>query len=162
MRHPIRLTAAALAVATLVACSHSSDQPQLSDDLKQDLATAGGGDVQLPRASGARLDVVSAAERTNGAVAKPKAPVTTRATSPTRTTRAAASSARPETPAATPSAPSAPKAAPAEAHGTEPAPEAVPAQGRPTVPRPSTQKEPPGGWKTPGQVIRNAPFPINP
>jgi len=43
----------------------------------------------------------------------------------------------------------------------QPEPEPVP-QNRPQAPVPSRQPEPRGGWKTPGEVIRNAPFPINP
>ncbi|MDB4880566.1 MAG: hypothetical protein JWL60_2012, partial [Gemmatimonadetes bacterium] len=53
--------------------------------------------------------------------------------------------------------------APAEAPREEPAPEPVRSQARPgRAPMPSTQREPAGGWRTPGEVIRNAPFPINP
>ena len=76
MTHSLRLTIASVALLASAACSRSSEQPALSDDLKQDLARAGAADVQLAGST--------------------------------------------------------------------------------------TQREPPGGWKTPGEVIRNAPFPINP
>jgi hypothetical protein len=67
------------------------------------------------------------------------------------------------TPAPAQAAPQAVEVAPAEVPQVERAPEPVPAAaGRPEAPRPSTQREPRGGWKTPGQIIRGAPFPINP
>lgn len=152
MTNPLRLTIASVALATLAACSRPSEQPALSDDLKQDLARAGGSEVQLAGASTGRIDVVSAAERTNGVVAAPKAPTVSRAPSAVRGKTAVVKSARRVTPAAAEPAPRA----------EEPAPEPVPSQARPRAPQPSTQREPPGGWRTPGQVIRNAPFPINP
>jgi hypothetical protein len=43
-----------------------------------------------------------------------------------------------------------------------PAPDPMPSAARPRAPRPTTQQEPPGGWRTPGEIIRRAPFPINP
>lgn len=162
MTRSLRLTIAATAFATLAGCSRSSDQPALSDDLKQDLAKAGAADVQLAGAAAPRLEIVSALERTNGAVAAPKAPTTSRTPSPSRGTTATTRSPRKATPTAAQPAPRAEEPAPAEVRRAEPAPEPVPAQSRPQAPLPSTQREPPGGWKTPGQVIRNAPFPINP
>jgi hypothetical protein len=136
----------------LAACSRSSE-PVLSEDLKRDLAKAGGSDVQLAGSSANRLDVVSAAERTHGAVAAPKSPTVARAPSAAHGSRAAVRSARPVTPAVAQPSP----------RTEAPAPEPVPSVGRPRAPRaPSTQQEPPGGWRTPGEVIRNAPFPINP
>ena len=59
MRASIRLSIASLAL--LGACSRS-DAPSVPDDLKQDLARVGGGDVQLAGASASRMDVVSATE----------------------------------------------------------------------------------------------------
>jgi hypothetical protein len=136
----------------------------LSDDLKQDLARAGGsaGDVQLAGVANGRVDVVSAAERTNGAVAAPKAPAVSRAPSAVRGRTAVVKSARRVSPAAAQPSPRAADVAPAEVRTEQPAPEPVPAQARPRAPQPSTQREPPGGWRSPGEVIRNAPFPINP
>jgi hypothetical protein len=162
MRHLLRLSIGAAALAALAACSHSSDQPALSDDLKQDLARAGASDVQLAGAPAGRVDVVSAVERADGAVAAPKSPTVSRTASTTRGRRAPTRSARHETPAAAQPAPTAVESAPAVVRTEQPAIEDVPAAGRPQAPRPSTQREPPGGWRTPGQVIRNAPFPINP
>jgi hypothetical protein len=153
---------ASVALLALAACSRTSEQPALSDDLKQDLARAGGTDVQLAGAANGRVDVVSAAERTNGAVAAPKAPTVSRAPSAVRGKRAPVRSASHVTPAAATPSPRAEQPAPAEVRTEAPAPEPTPAQSRPRAPQPSTQREPPGGWRTPGQVIRNAPFPINP
>jgi hypothetical protein len=163
MRNSLRLPIGAAALAVLAACSGSSDQPALSDDLKQDLAKAGGSEVQLAGATSPKLEVVSASERTMGNVPAPKAPNVTRAPSANRGTRAVVHSAHRVSPAAAQPKPQAAEVAPAEAPRAEPIPEPIPSSvGRPTAPRPSTQPEPRGGWKTPGQVIRNAPFPINP
>ena len=162
MRNPLRLTIASVALLVSAACSRSSEQPALSDDLKQDLAKAGGTDVQLAGTSNGRIDVVSAAERTNGAVAAPKAPTVSRAPSAVRGRTAVVKSAKRAAPAPAEPAPRAAEVAPAEVRTAEPAPEPVPSQARPRAPQPSTQREPPGGWRSPGEVIRNAPFPINP
>jgi hypothetical protein len=149
MRHSIRLTIGAAALTVLAACSRPSEQPALSD-------------VQLAGAPSGRTDVVSAVERTDGAVAAPKAPTVSRAPSAIHGRTAVVRSARHVTPAAAQPAPRAEEPAPAEVRREEPAPEPAPSQARPQAPLPSTQREPPGGWRTPGQVIRNAPFPINP
>ena len=162
MSNSLRLTLAAMAFVTLAGCSRTSEPPALSDDLKQDLARAGAADVQLAGSASPRVDVVSATERFDGAVATPKAPTKARTTSATRGTNAPARSPRQDAPTAAQAAPRAPEAAPAEAPRVTPTPEPAPTQRRPPAPQPSTQREPPGGWKTPGQVIRNAPFPINP
>ena len=162
MTNTIRLTLAAVAFAAVAGCSRTAEPPALSDDLQQDLARAGAADVQLAGAAGPRVDVVSAAERVDGAVEAPKAPAKARTASVTRGTSAPTKSPRQVTPAAAQPAPEAQQTAPAESPQVTPVPEPVPTQRRPQAPLPSTQKEPPGGWKTPGQVIRNAPFPINP
>jgi len=162
MTNSFRLTLVTVAFAALAGCSRTAEPPALSDDLKADLAQAGAGDVQLAGAAGPRVEVVSAAERVDGAVAAPKAPAKARTTSATRGTSATTRSPRQESPAAAQPAPTAQETAPAEAPTAAPVPEPAPAQRRPQAPLPSTQREPPGGWKTPGQVIRNAPFPINP
>ena len=163
MRNSLRLSIGTLAMAALAACSHSSEQPALSDDLKQDLAKAGGSDMQLAGAGMPKLDVVSASERTKSPSPEPRAPAITRAPSATRGTKAVVKNVRHEAPAAAQPTTRAEDVAPAEVLQAPPVPEPVPAQqSRPQAPRPSTQREPPGGWRTPGQIIRNAPFPINP
>jgi hypothetical protein len=162
MRNPLRLSISTLALVTLAACSRSSEQPALPDDLKQDLAKVGGNDVQLVGGSSARLDVVSAGERTQGPTPTPRAPALSRTPSAFHGKHASVEGVKNETPA--PARPArAEEVLPATVPQAERAPESVPAAaGRPEPPRPSTQREPRGGWSTPGQVIRNAPFPINP
>lgn len=163
MRNPLRLSISTLALVTLAACSRSSEQPALSDDLKQDLAKVGGGDVQLAGASAPRLDVVSAGERTQSPTPTPKAPAVSRAPSAFKGTHARVASVKHDTPVPAQPTARAEEVAPAAVPQVERAPEPVPAAaGRPEAPRPSTQREPRGGWRTPGQIIRNAPFPINP
>jgi hypothetical protein len=162
MRNSLRLTIGAVLVAA-AACSGSPDHPSVSSDLEQDLAKAGGSNVQLAGNSGNRIDVVSASERVESPTPAPKAKTVTRAPSVNRGTKAVAPSPKRERPAAAQPAPKAEEQAPAEPPrvGRPPEPEPLP-QSRPQAPVPSRQPEPRGGWKTPGEVIRNAPFPINP
>ena len=161
MRNYLRFSISTLALVTLAACSRSAEQPALSDDLKQDLANVGGGDVQLAGLSSPRLDIVSAGERSHSATPAPKARAVSRAPRAFRGTRAPVASVKRETPAAAEPSVRIEDVAPAEVPRVERAPDAA-AAGRPGAPRPSTQREPPGGWSTPGRIIRNAPFPINP
>ncbi len=162
MRHSLRPLLGAVLIATAAACSGSPDQPAVSSDLEQDLAKAGGAGVELAGSSANRIDVVSAEERVESPAPAPKARTVTRTPSVNRGARAAAPSPRREAPVAAQPAPQAKEPAPAEQPRTQPQDdlERVP-QARPRAPAPSTQREPPGGWKTPGEVIRNAPFPIN-
>jgi len=164
MRNSLRLSIGTFALAALAACSHSAEQPALSDDLKQDLAKAGGGDVQLAgTAMTPKLEVVSATERGKSATPAPKAPTISRAPSVSRGTKAVVKSVKHDVPAPAEPTIRAEEPAPVEVKEAPPVPEPIPARaGRPQAPRPSTQREPPGGWRTPGQIIRNAPFPINP
>jgi len=163
MPNTLRLTISSLALVTIAACSRSADQPALPDDLKKDLASVGGGDVQLAGMASPKLDVVSASELTKSPTPAPKSPTVSRAPSAFHGTRAPVKSVKHETPAPAQADTKAEEVAPAEVPRVERAPEPTPAaQGRPEAPLPSTQREPRGGWKTPGQVIRNAPFPINP
>lgn len=163
MRHTLRLSFGALLLATAAACSRSSEQPAVSNDLEQDLAKAGGANVQLAGGPANRVDVVSAAERVESPVPTPRAKTVSRAPSANRGVRAPVKSARKETPVAATPAPRAPEPAPIEQPRVEREPEPTPApQSRPQAPVPSRQPEPRGGWRTPGEVIRNAPFPINP
>lgn len=163
MRNILRLSISTLALVSLAACSRSAEQPALPDDLKQDLAKVGGGDVQLAGLPSSRVDFVSAGERSVSPTPAPRAPAVSRAPSAFRGTRAPVRSAKHEIPAPAQAAPRAADVAPAEVRQAERAAEEVPmSAGRPEAPRPSTQREPRGGWSTPGQVIRNAPFPINP
>jgi hypothetical protein len=162
MRHSFRLSLGALVLAATAACSDSSEQPLVSSDLEQDLAKAGGANVQLAGSSANRVDIVSASERVDAPTPAPKARTVTRAPSATRGTKAAAPSPRRVMPAPAAPAPREPEPAPAEVvREPEPEPTRAP-QARPQAPVPSRQPEPAGGWRTPGEIIRNAPFPINP
>ena len=163
MRNILRLSISTLALATLAACSRSSEQPALPEDLKQDLAKIGGSDVQLAGSSSPRLDVVTAGERSQSPTPTPRAPAVSRAPSAFHGTRSPVRSVKHESPVAAPTPERSTEVAPAEMPQVERAPQPVPAAaGRPEAPRPSTQREPHGGWSTPGRIIRNAPFPINP
>ncbi|MBW8770139.1 MAG: hypothetical protein JF589_10315 [Gemmatimonadetes bacterium] len=161
MTNSLRVSFGALLLAAAAACSRSSEQPTLNSDLEQDLAKAGGSSVLLGGSTANRVDVVSASERVESPVPTPKAKAVSRAPSANRGVRAPVKSARKVTPAAAEPAPRAPDPAPAEEPRVAREPEPTPAQSRPE-PIPARQPEPRGGWKTPGEVIRNAPFPINP
>jgi len=163
MKNSLRLSLGAVLVAAAAACSGSPDKAVVSSDLEQDLAKAGGTNVELAGNSGNRVEVVSASERVESPVPAPKSKTVSRAPSVNRGNRAITPSPRRESPAAAQPAPKAEEQAPAEQPRVErqPEPEPLP-QSRPQAPVPSRQPEPRGGWKTPGEVIRNAPFPINP
>jgi hypothetical protein len=160
MRNSLRLSFGALLLAAAAACSGASDKPTVSTDLEQDLAKAGGADVQLAGNAGGRVDVVSTSERIEAPAPAPKAKTVTRAPSVKRGTRAVAPSVRREAPIVEAPAPRPPQPAPTDQPRVDRQPD--PSQARPQAPVPSRQPEPRGGWKTPGEVIRNAPFPINP
>ena len=150
MRHT-RLTAS-LAALFLAACAPGAADEPLADDLQRDLDMARGTAVELAPRSGGQ-QVVSAIESTPAA-AKPR-PV---AKAPTRTP-----TPTPPQPAPVPVVAEVEPEPEVEAPAPEPV-RATPAPvgaGRPT-PVPSQRKAPPGGWKSPSEVIRNAPFPINP
>jgi len=156
-----RLSASLAAILLLAACSSEPAPVALDESLKQDLARVGGGDVQLAGAGAPRLEVVGDVERTERTVVAPRAPTVVRTPSANRRTRPVVRSARRVTPAPAP-APAAIEEE-SEAPWAEPAPEPAPSQQRPQrAPLPSTQREPVGGWRTPGEIIRNAPFPIKP
>ena len=163
MRNSLRYSRVLLALAiAATACSRSSGSAEMSDDLKQDLAKVGGSDMQLAGAPSTKLDVVSASERTNSPTPAPKAPHVAKAAVATRGIAAPAPRPKAEEPAAAP-APAKVETQTAPVVVNEPVPQqSWPAAGRPQAPSTHTNPEPRGGWKTPGQVIRGAPFPINP
>jgi len=163
MTNSLRLSLGAVLLAVAAACSDSADQATVSSDLEQDLARAGGAGVELAGSSANRVDVVSAEERVETSTPAPKARAVARAPSVNRGTKAAAPSPRRQTPVAAQPTPRAEEPAPAEQPRVEPQPELERApQTRPQPSVPSRQPEPAGGWRSPGEVIRNAPFPINP
>ena len=162
----VRLTTTLAAVLVLGACAGNAPEQPLADDLQRDLNMAGGTAIELaPKAGGQQ--VVSAIESappvptpakqkvgravdgpgpkklavktvSNVGTSKPQPDLTVQVPEPVRDTTV-------ETPTPAPS----------------PSPEPAIGAGRPT-PVPSQRPAPRGGWKTPSEVIRNAPFPINP
>lgn len=151
-----RLTAVA-AVAVLVACGGSSP----SDDLAVELESAAGAESQLlPRSEGIEFvsELEQSAPKSQRAVASPKADARVARVAPAEPT----AQAEEAPPAPVPAAAVAqvqieqPAPAPTAKPTVESAPRGV------AIPRGETRRAPPGGWKTPSEVIRNAPFPINP
>lgn len=146
--------AAGLALLGAGACEKATPA---TDDLSKDLAVAGSqnNDLALSPAAG-RTDVVSSVERIpTGA---PKSAPSRSIARPVPRPNAAPL----PTPAASP-APApvvAPTPAPQPEASPDPEPEHVPTVIPHPAPRPTQQK--PGGWKSIGDVIRDAPFPINP
>ena len=129
-------------LATLAACGGKSAPVQANGDLQRDLELARSerGIELVP--AGSATQVVSAVEQTG--VAQP-APSPTRVRVPRPTPRRVAPKARVvRTPAPVP-----------EERAERPAP-------RPTFDANVISPPPPGGYKSVGEVIRNAPFPIKP
>ncbi len=162
MTNSLRLSFGVLLLAAAAACSRSSEQSAVSGDLEQDLAKAGGANVQLAGSSANRVEVVSASERLQSPLPTPKGESYSPVPTKKRGNRAAVKSRTKDTPLSVES-PKAVETVPVEQPRMEPQPTPTPApQARPQAPMPSNRPEPRGGWKTPGDVIRNAPFPINP
>jgi translation initiation factor IF-2 len=160
MRH-FRLTFTLATALVLGACSSSTPEQPLADDLQRDLAMTAGTAVELaPKAGGQQ--VVSALESTP-AVPQPRTSQKAPRRSPTPAPQAAPAPVLADvTPEPEVEAP-APMVAPTPAPEAEKIPAPAPAVGggRPTA-VPSQRKAPAGGWKSPSDIIRNAPFPINP
>lgn len=153
-----RAIAAGLALLGVGACEKASPRPA-TDDLSHDLAIAGANgannDLALSPAAG-RTDVVSSIERMPTGTPKP---------APSRKAPVQAPRA-PVAPVPQPAPSPAPVVAPTPAPTPAPAATPAPAQDAPVIvtprpaPRPTERK--PGGYKSIGDVIREAPFPINP
>jgi hypothetical protein len=140
----------ALALAGLAACS----RPASTDDsLQKDLQQASSSLTMLPNGSGTA--VVSAIEQTPSATPA----VAKRQNTPKRTPqRVSAKPALAEAVTVTPEVVHEEMPAPAQ-----PAREELPAAPAPRAPQGrATQAPPPGGFKTIDEIMRKAPFPINP
>ena len=140
-----KLLIAALALASVAACERGAPAP--TDELRRDLELARGQGLELaPRGSG--QSIVSAAELipqsaktvSSASRAPKKTPVV--AVKPKAATVAEAPQPTPE-------------------RSTEPAPAPDPVRPQPAA-RPAMNPAPPGGYKSMGELIRKAPFPINP
>ena len=158
-RKKFGLTIATLALLGAAACGKSTP---VDDALNKDLALASAAGTELASSNANDVQVVSAIERTGTAVketAAPKKSATPRVTpkpSPKAEPQAAPEAQPDPTPAPEPVKAETPAPAP------KPQPEVTP---RPrTAPRPAATARAPrrGGYWTTGDVIRNAPFPINP
>jgi hypothetical protein len=134
MRRALRLV---VPTALLVAAACGEQASPIDDSLRRDLDVVGAQAVELAPA-GRRTQVVSAIEQTGTPEPAPKR---TAAPTPRRAKRAPAPVRTVERP--------------------EPAPAPVVEPTRVAEP-PAPERPPRGGWKTVGEVIRNAPFPILP
>lgn len=159
MRH-VRLSITLATALALGACSSSAPEQTLADDLQRDLAMTAGTAVELAPKSGGQ-QVVSAIESTP-AVAQPRpvqrAPRRSPTPAPQRAPEPVLADVTPEPEVEVPAPMPAPTPEPA---AEVKAPQPAVGGGRPS-PVPSQRRAPAGGWKTPSEVIRNAPFPINP
>ncbi len=150
---PISL-AATLALMAVAACGKPAAP---SEDLRRDLELAGS-DLQFVP-TGGHTEVISSIERAPGTPAPLVTSVTQRQ-APAPTVRRPQVRAPEAQPAPVAQAPVASASAAQAPSGPAIVPVPVPSVARP-APAP-TPKGPPGGYKTVGEVIRDAPFPINP
>lgn len=146
--------AAALLVAGAAACSGKSSSPTLASDLQGDLEAAKSSSIELANDGTRRTQVVSAEELTGA--------------TPQRAPQAApkavahkATANRAPTPTPAPAAPSV-VVAPAPVPPVVNADTLAPIEPRPAPSRPAATPSRRGGYKSVGDVIRDAPFPINP
>jgi len=139
-----RRTAAVAALAALAACHKA---PASGDDLARDLDLANSSNELALSPTAGHRDVVSSVERSPDVVAAPRRS----RPSPHVTVPQKAPEPAPPAPVSVPTT-SAPTPAPSTTTVETPRP----------APAPTPQRTPRGGWGTVGDVIRNAPFPINP
>lgn len=141
-----RMIGSSAALAAALAIAACAPERKQSSELEQDLLRAGSSMELLP--TGTRTDVMSSIEASPAPeprAQRPPLPPRHRPTppSPPRTAEAPDESATPSAPASESGETTLPATPP-------------PASGR------ATQEPPPGGFRTVREIIRNAPFPINP
>lgn len=158
MRKQLELTAVVIALIGVAACnSASAADKDLSHDLDLASSPATSAPTGLSLApSAGRTDVVSSIERAPEAAPAPRPSAPQRSVVHHSVHHSALAASAPVAPAPVVAAAHTP--APSPAVAAAPAPDPTPAP-RPT---PTQQREPRGGYRTVGDVIRNAPFPINP
>jgi hypothetical protein len=145
----LKILMSVVLLAALAACSDAGATARADAELRRDLDAA---KIEL-RPTGSGTDVVGAMEQVPQAASAPSAPRKREVAR--RTPRQAR---RPE-PAPVPQVASAPEPVEAEEVTFEP----VPAARRPVQPAtPAISPPPPGGYKSVNEVMRSAPFPINP
>ena len=161
MRHA-RLTVTLATALVLGACSRSTPEQPLADDLQRDLAMTAGTAVELAPKSGGQ-QIVSAIERMDPIPTPARQRVGRAVDGPgpkspaVKKVEVGLSEPSPEITAQVP----VPVADTVTQTAGDTPTESPVGAGRPT-PVPTQRRAPAGGWKTPGEVIRNAPFPINP
>jgi hypothetical protein len=136
--------------AALAACG--SPSAEVSPELERDLAAVRSSSVDLTPRAAPRTMVVSAEEQVGTAIPARRSPVA----------RRPKATARPRSPAPTVAAPAEEAVSAAPAASTRVAEPAEPAVSGPLHRPPEATPEPPGGYRSVGDVIRNAPFPIKP
>jgi hypothetical protein len=149
--------AAALLLAGALACSSKSSTPTLASDLQGDLEAAKSSSIELANEGARRTQVVSAEELTTVPAAGPDRAVT-------KVPRLAVHKAKVgSTPAPAPAPSSSPTVLAPTPEGPVLATDTLrPMGSRPTPSAPSATPSRRGGYKSVGDVIRDAPFPINP
>ena len=168
MQKRYRLATAVLTLAGVAACGQKAQRP--SEDLRRDLEQVGSSGIQLAP-NGAGTQVISSIEQGPAGTLKTAAPQTRATPTPSAPRVKAPSAPAPvavaEAPQPQPEVKAVEQPVPQPTVVEQPAAaepvDRAPAAQRPApIPIPSTQRAPRGGWKTTGDVIRNAPFPINP
>jgi hypothetical protein len=168
MQKRYRLATAVLTLAGVAACGQKAQQP--SEDLRRDLEQVGSSGIELAP-NGTGTQVISAIEQGPAGTVKtatpqiratpaPSSPRVKAPSAPTPSVVAEAPQPLPEVKAVEQPVPQPVVAQ--QPVAAEPVDRAPAAQRPAPIPLPSTQRAPKGGWKTTGDVIRNAPFPINP
>lgn len=145
----LRPLAALALLAGLAACSDAGASPEPDAELRRELDAA---KLEM-RPTGAGTDFVGAIEQVPRAAVAPSAP------RPREVARQAPRRAQPPQPAPAPQVVSAPEPVEAEEMTFDPAPVARRPVQQAT---PAISPPPPGGYKSVNEVMRNAPFPINP
>ena len=166
IRKRIALATSVAALLAAAACGRSSKAPD--DALLQDLQQASGTGVELAPQGNRAQQVVSAIEMTPSAKPAPERRIVRRAAQPKAPTYAAAPAPAREEPAPAVEPTKEPEPAPSVQPTPEPTPAPATQSRRPDAPMPLPLPAPSrrsgrhGGYSTEAEVIRNAPFPINP
>ena len=167
LRKRVTLATTVAALLATAACSGGRGSATPDDALLQDLQQASGTGVELaPRSN--RTQVVSAIEMTSSTKAAPERRLVRRAAQRKTPSYAAAPAPAREEPAPAVVPTKDPEPAPSVQPLPEPTPAPATQSRRPEAPMPVPLPVPAprqgrhGGYKSVGDVIRDAPFPINP
>ena len=141
-----RFIAAAISLAALAACGHHA--PATDAALQRDLDLAKGQGLELAPQGSARATLSADELAPAGNHARSAPQLATKSPTPRRATPTPSETKVAERPAPTP-------------HSTDSVVAVAPATPRPSATG-AISPPPPGGYKTMGELIRKAPFPINP